>query len=512
MSERPSISFVRLPTLLMAVAVLAVLAFQLPWISRPPFDAHAFRQAQTLATIELFARDGIDLLRPKTNYVGEPGVFVLELSLFQAWCALLYQWFGPHVWLVRASNLVVTLANAALTFAIARRLFDRKTGWGAALLYLLAPLNLLYATCTLIDPSATCVSLVTFLFALRIVRSAEDRTAWLDWAVFLIAATITALIKALYLFPTCILLATTFLEKRRLTLRLFGAGLCLVFAGIVFFFWLRYAQRVNDASPFTRGVSATTLLGFEPLATRDFYNYLARRLLIHLIGPGGALLAIGAVLLACRKRGATGGARAALLMLAVAVLVYYPAFARAHVHDYYSLVIVPYAAILAGFGAMRLANGLAAWIPSVRVASPALVAAFAALLSCVVFLKPFLLGPRPRLSPGPEWLELQRLSAGQFERWSFGMVFVAPDPRLPVPTNLGTDIPEGLYAAGLRGTGHLVASSDAALALWREKRPHYRNLKYVVFFGLEPPLEIVRACGEVIARDEQQKFFACRVR
>jgi hypothetical protein len=496
---------------LILVALLGILALQLPWIARPPFDAHSFRQAQTLSTIELFALEGIDIAHPKANYVGEPGVFVLELPLFQAFCALLYKWWGSHVWLVRLVNLLFTFGNAALTCAIARRLFNREAGFAAMLIYLFAPLNLLYMTSTLIDPSAAFCSLAAFLVALRIIlhpNETDGRAGMGSWAAFALACVITALIKTLYLFPTCMLLAATFLARRRLSARLLAAGLCMAAAVGFFSLWLRHSQHVNDASYFTRGVSPTTLIGFEALTSASYYREIARRVLVHLAGPVGTVLATIGVIAALTGRTAPASAvRFPVVLLSASVFVYFFAFPKANQHDYYALVMSPYACIVAGFGATevsrRLFRGRIGWLaPFVQ---PAAVAIMAAVLSTAMFLK------KARLAPDPAVYELQQLSEGRFERWSFGMVFVAPDPRFPIPGNIGSDVPGALYATGLRGTGRLVADGASALAVWNEQRPHYQHLKYVVFHGLNPPLEIVRACRETIVADDARKWFAYRV-
>jgi len=329
------------------------------------------------------------------------------------------------------------------------------------------------------------------------------------WAVFALACILTAMAKTLYLFPTCVLLAATFVARRKLSPQLLAAGLCVVFAVGLFFLWLRHSRQVNDASYFTRGINPTTLLGFKPLITIDFYQNIGRRVLLHLMGPGGALLAGLAVMTSMARRAAT--ARDAgfwVAVLVASVSGYLLAFAAANYpHDYYSLIVSPHACIIAGLGVAELTRRAAASrIGVARVlARPAIVVLVAAVFSAVVFVK------RPRIIPDASLLELQRLSEGRFERWSFGMVFFGPDRRLPLPANVGTDMPEALYATGLRGTGRMAADGRSALAVWNEQRAHYEHLKYVVFYRLKPPPEIVRACREVIVADEAREWFAYRV-
>lgn len=496
---------------LLIIALFGVLAIQLPVISRPPFDAHCFRQAQTLSTIDLFDLEGIDMTRPKTNYVGEPGVFVLEFPLFQAFCAWLYGWFGSHVQIVRLVNLLFTFANAGLTFALGRRLFGREAGMAAALIYLFAPLNLQYMTSTLIDPSVITFSLIAFLAAWHILqpKDTEGSPRLIVWLVFLVASVITALIKVLYLFPICVLMAATVLQRRKLSVRLVGTGLGLSVAGIAFWTWLAHARQVNDESYFTQQINATVLLGFKPLSTWAFYQEMARRLAVYLAGPLGMLLAVFAVQSAFSIRGPRqSSARFSLAVLACCVAGYLLAFPKVNLpHDYYSLMVSPYFCLLAGFGVGEMASRAArqsGW--KVWFGNAGIVVLIVVAVSTGFFFR------QPRLQPDPRLLDLQQRSQAVFEPWSFGMVFTAPDPRLPLPPNIGSEQPEALYATRLRGTGHLVADSPAALAIWQAKRPHYKNLKYVVFYGLTPPPEIVAACRETIVSDNANKWHAYRVK
>jgi hypothetical protein len=504
----------RLSLFLIVSAAVGVLALQLPWLSRPPYDAHAFRQAQTLSTIELFAREGIDLAHAKANYVGEPGFFVLEFPLFQAVCALLYDWFGAHVWIVRLLNLIIGFGNAGLTFSIGKRLFGREAGLAAVLLYLFAPLNSTYLTSTLIDPSGILFSLAAFLCALRIVHPSETRPAGAGvWSAFASACLLAALIKPLYLFPTCVLLGGTLLTERRLSGPIVGSVACVGVSIGVFLLWLRHGQAVNNAFYFTRGISATTVVGFQPLATMTFYDQMARRIAFHLAGPGGAILAAFAAFTNLRHGRTRAPFPFFIAILSVSIFGYLLLFPIANQHDYYALVLSPYACVLGGLGAVEMFRWAATIHPHTAwFSKPAFPALAAVALSLCVFLKPSIVSKQHRIAPNWYFQELDRLSKGRFEPYSFGMVFVAPDPKLPMPTNLGSDVPQALYATRLRGTARLVTNSDSALAIWNTVAPHYQQLKYVVFYGVRPPPEIVKASREVIASDDVRQWFAYRLR
>lgn len=499
----------RAAALLGLVALIGVLALQLPWLGRAPFDAHNFRQTQTLATIELFAKDGIQLAHAPTNYVGEPGVFVLELPLYQALSALLYHVLGPHTWIPRVLNLAATLANALLIGLIGRRLFDRQTGAAAALIYLFAPLNLVYMTSVLIDPSAITLALAAFASAHRILHPArtEAPAPAATWCILVLACACTALIKTLYLFPTCLLLAATFLARRKVSARMVGIGLCIVLGVGLFALWLKHGRQINDSSYFTRGVNPTTLLGFGPLASPAFYDVIARRFFIHIAGPGGSLLALAALSWVILRPGdeSARAARFPLVVLLGTVVGYWACFAKVNFpHDYYSLIVSPFGCLLAAAGAGAVARQVTrrwpaeAWSARATVGVAGLVAA----MSIGWFFY------RAPLRPNPELVRLENLIRDRIERHSFGMVFAGPDMPLPVHA----DSPALLYAAGVRGTGRTVPDPAGAVALWREFRPHYRHLRYVVFYKLSPPDEITRDCDTRVIDDPANRLVVFAVK
>src|SRR6266516_7109095 len=100
----------------MIAALVTELWLRLIRLSCPPYDAHNFRQTQTLSTIEFFHADGIDLLHPRTIYTGYPGTFVLELPAFQAIAATLYNILGPKIEVVRILNILLGAVTLWLLF------------------------------------------------------------------------------------------------------------------------------------------------------------------------------------------------------------------------------------------------------------------------------------------------------------------------------------------------------------------------------------------------------------
>lgn len=486
-------------TVFALVAVIVVATLELPQLDRPPFDNfNHFRQSQTLGTIELFDERGIDLLRPPTNYVGEPGVLVLELPLFQAAAALLRRAVEPSVAIVRAANLIVTLASAALVVLIGRRLVEPTAAILAALIYLVSPLNLGYMTSLLMDPLAVLFALAAFHAAL--VAADDPRGSGLvrhPW--FGALAAIAALMKALYLFPVLVLLVVTALRGEshlRAALRL---CLWMLPAGLGLLLWTRHASEVNDASYFTMGIAPLGLLGVSGLSSADWWLSMGKRLFGWSVGPVAGVLAVAgwawAVLDVLRRRPA--GASGRLMMLTSASVVgYWLAFADINMpHYYYSLIAVPFLALASADVMARLAATARAHraVPAFVVLGLAAAGA-----SVAFFLQRS--GGMP-FAPEPHLLALRDKAGQSFRRHEFAMVFIHED-RGPKLTAALEPVPAAMIALGLRGTAVVVQDGHQALSIWGSERPHYRHLRYVVFYGLPPEPEIVREFPQQMLSDD----------
>src|SRR5262245_36999710 len=221
---------------LVGIALAVGLWLRLIGISYPPYDYHNFRQCQTLSTIETFYSQGIDLLHPKTLYMGDPWIFVLELPLFQGLAALLYHVFGPHLEVVRFLNILIGAATFWLLYRITDYLVDGATAVLTVVVYWLAPLNISYQRSMLLDPLAVFCGLLSFYCLARLIdaggahQNAGDRRGeWARFATFAIATWLTALIKALCLWPAVLLLGWGLWRRRfRLNARFLQIVLVLV--------------------------------------------------------------------------------------------------------------------------------------------------------------------------------------------------------------------------------------------------------------------------------------------
>jgi 4-amino-4-deoxy-L-arabinose transferase-like glycosyltransferase len=500
----------RVVTLAIVAATLIGLLLRFAYISAPPYDWHAFRQTQTLSTIEAFFRDGLDFLHPRTLYMGYPGVFVLELPIFQAFCALLYHAFGPHLEIVRIVNIFIGAGTAWVLYLAIAHLLDRPTAILTALIYWLAPLNVIYQRSTLIDPLGVFCGILSFYtFSVLAIPRAQLGTLGPTriragfFLAFVVSTWFAAMIKALYLWPSTLLFGWAyFTRKLKWDARMASFFAVFMVSGFSFLLWNRYAARVNDLSPFTRGVRPTSLLGMSALIDPEYYLTMIVRRPKWWLGLVPVLLYPVGLLAVWKQRRL---ARTAVLLLLIFIpptyLVVFSFINRPH--DYYQLIIAPFLAVIPANAILWLASPC-----EEESATPEHSLKWAFLLCGGILLSTPLVylfwahGGRPDARN----LAFERLCAGKISRGTTGMLFVAEGYT---SATANSDLPQFLYAAGLWGCARVVKNDSAAKQYFDEFGPAFSNLEYVVFCGLARPLWTplgFSACYE----DPSQNFYVFR--
>ncbi len=497
---------------LVLAVFLAGLALRLVGLSAPPYDSHSFRQTQTLSTIEDYYANGIDLLYPKTIYMGYPGTFVLELPLFQATAALLYRVFGPHLEIVRLLNILLGAGATWLVFKITCRFLGCVTGIVAAMIYWFAPLNIIYQRSMLIDPAAVLCGLLCFHQMAKLLvpevksdAKSPDNT-FRDFAVFAMAALLTALIKALYLWPAVLLLGQHLLARRgRVDRKIAQIIAVFALAGICFLAWNVHAMRVNDLSPFTRGVKPTSLLGFSALLDPEYYRDLFLHRTKRWLGAIGILFyVLGAVVLWLQRKNSSDGK--ALFLFFMIPPTYLVCFANINrPHDYYQLVITPFLAIIAASGVVWLGKLLIPRVAHTKTVERGLLASAATLFVMVSAVTLLVVMRHPNLDPG--LIQFEKLCAGKFEPRRPAMVLVN---RRTANRNPNSYIPEFIYAAHLWGFGHTVEDDLDARRYFDELAPAFSKLDYVVFYGTPFPTWIPQKEYREFLHDDEHRLYVFR--
>jgi len=496
---------------LQALAVLALivgLVLRFLRFDNPPFDAHSFRQCQTLFTIDDFYWNGIDFFYPKTNYVGNPGVFVLEAPVFQAIAAALYHVFGPHIEVVRALNILCGVGTTAVLYWITARLLDRRTALLATLIYWLASLNILFQRSTLLDPMAVLFALASFHALIVVLRPhPEDESlrcprTLARFAGFALATCLVAVMKALYLWPSVLLLGWEFARRRfRFEPRIALATGVFFVSGILFLGW-NYHCRVANQNGYYHDLKPTSLLGLGKLIDPMFYWQMKAR-------PGEWLGPIGMVLYpvglwAVWKRRDETEKASTVWLLALIPPSYLFVFPNINLpHNYYQLIITPFLAIVAAMGL--------GWLASLPVFSSAETEAprsalLGAGLVALILASPFTYLVWKNFSKAtPEVLAFQELCARCLQPRSIGIIFVSE--KLNPYHIVDYPLPEFLYGAKLQGFGRPVKDTEQARRFYQELLPYCRDLRYVVFYGISPGwFEAENA--RIVKRDDGHQFYA----
>jgi len=508
----------RIASFVLLFGLALSLGLNLVNINRPPFDGHNFRQCQTLWTIETFAHEGIDLLKPKTNYVGQVGVLVLETPIYQAMAAYVYRISGGSLVWVRFLNIVISLATAGLLYFTARRFMSASAALTTSGFFLAAPLQITYMSSFLLDPLGTFLALAAFTLLHRwLYPSAvvgEKGCFSGSLLLFALTAILVALIKPLYLFPAVILslfsLAEDLTQKNWPWRKVMILAITTTPALTAIILWQHHASLVNAQSGYA--LSPMAHLGQGKLLSGVWYNDVGRRILWS--GPGGAGLlaafgwAVSAFLYYRRGR----ELRELILPVVTFGSVFGYHFVFADIvfpHDYYTIVTLPFICMAAAF---TIETVLPNWPPLSRsklyLNSPRLVLTVV-ILGClgicglgVVVKKRFVIIQ--------SMVKLRELGRGHFEKGAPAMIFISPDLS---PGGLPPhEAPAALYALGLVGRAIIVQDGAQTLEQYPSQRALVPTPKYFVFFGLQPPQGIIPAGAEPIISDAEGRLWAWRTK
>lgn len=325
-------------------------------ISSPPFDAHSLRQTQTLSTIADFHENGVDLLYPKTHYAGYPGYFALECPLYQAAMAWLWNIFPHSIAAIRFYNILIGIFTGWLLYLIANLFLPKKTSAAAAIIFLLAPLNIFCSRSILLEPTGIFLAL-TLIYLYFKIGPINNPKSLVLFLLFSICLCVSALIKALYLFPLLVIFAATLYGKDKKTTGLYAISFSL--ALFLLFLWMAHANAVNNSSIFLEGKTAIKHLGCLSLFNPLFWPTMAYRAAIK-IAPGPAFwLLLFSLFLAFFKNGIDKKSVYLLRICWVIILGFLCLFADINLpHDYYQLILTPFTSLLIAFAAFYLLDQL----------------------------------------------------------------------------------------------------------------------------------------------------------
>ncbi len=225
------------PKILSGACLLGIIAFHCIYAGM----GHPHYRDQHLGTALVYAREGVDLLRPiivgfNANNAPTPQ----EFPIWQAAASLPMRWFGE--WFGWA-NIVSLLLFATALYPVWRlgvALGDSAVGWWAIALLLCQPLVWIYAGTASTDGTSLAAAIWFFYCGYRLLEG-RKRTLW----AVATAATgaLAATLKLPFMMAAGIGLAIVLLVSYRRELGAWLAmGASAVFAACVFFLWTRYTD------------------------------------------------------------------------------------------------------------------------------------------------------------------------------------------------------------------------------------------------------------------------------
>ena len=347
---------------LIFITILLGLLVRTYKINGPVADWHSHRQADTASVSNIFLRDGIDILHPKYHDLSNvqsglenpQGYRMVELPIYNSICVIFSKTFNTNIDLSsRLVSIIFSLFSALLIFLICLRitkLFLPSLLSMAVFLFL--PLSIYYSRTILPEPAAVFFMLLSlYTFPLNLFVSG------ISLSLSMLIKPYTALIIFPYLLTHLILHKKTYLNlKSFVKLILFS-----VIALVPFFMWRQWIGQFPEGIPksdwlLNNGITTTFPVWFHGY-NLSFLNKLVafrphwwqwlflERISILILGGFGIIpLFLGTVF----KKNYTQQYSFSLI---IGIFLYFVIIAQGNIqHDYYQVLILPFIAILCGFG------------------------------------------------------------------------------------------------------------------------------------------------------------------
>lgn len=336
--------------LLLVLLLLGAALLRAPGITSPPTDIHHVRQSDTASIARNFAREGVDLLHPRIDWAGpDAGTVESELPLYGALTALGWRIVGGHptAWPRALSTLAWLLGGLGLLTLVRRRLDG--PAWAYLALYLLSPLAIAFTRT--IQPDALAIALL--LWALERADRSGDRAGRGAAAAAGVLVGLAVAGKGTLAFaaPLAVLLAV----GRGGPGAFARAALVGIVGAAIPAAWYVHASQTLGAEGASFGIwgaGAHKWAGVAILLDPTTWRALLGTLVVHTLTPVGVVLVIAGGAAARRQSAlrpwVVGLALSGACMVAVAE--------GFRLHNYYQLMLLPFASVLAGAGGLELAR------------------------------------------------------------------------------------------------------------------------------------------------------------
>lgn len=370
------------PNLAVAFVVLFGFFARAATFKSPLLDHHGWRQADTAAIARNFVEERFNPLYPQVDWRGaQPNGYVATgFELSAVIVAAIATMTGFHPEIGRLVSSIAFIASALLVWSIVRRRYGDVAGAGATFLYAFGfPLALYMERAFMNEALLIALSLACLATTQRYLASGG--AGW--WVVTIALGALIGITKPTYLVIVAPV-AGLFIEARGWrALRSPALWALPVIAIGAVALWYRHMHALSLTTNLSFGLF-NKIFDAEIVFSGSFWLRIARRLFRDVLGPVGIVMLVAGLWLAVKQR------RWCELLGAAGFVAYLVAVPGGNLaHDYYQLVLMPVAPLLAGLAISRWHERLAATRGPSRAAVAVSVVLMVAALSTFVRLSSF---------------------------------------------------------------------------------------------------------------------------
>lgn len=338
----------RLEFLFLAAILILALALRLYKIDNPIADWHSWRQADTASVTRVFAKEGVNLFKPRFQDIssipsGKPnpkGYRMVEMPIYNLLHLGMFR-LAPNLGIDRAGRLtsvLVSLVSITFLFLVVRKLSGKRLALVTALLYAMMPFSIYYSRVILPEPLMVALFLISFYLFLG-----AGRLSFIFSSIFLALALLVKPYAAFFILPYFHWWWIHRSDKR------YSFPWLVIYILIAFAPLLAWRTWIKQ---FPEGIPASAWL-YNNLGIRlrpAWFRWLFGERLGKLILGYWGILPFGLGLLSTKK--ADGWTYRLFL---IGVLAYFVIFAGGNVqHDYYQAITTPFISIILASGFLTL--------------------------------------------------------------------------------------------------------------------------------------------------------------
>ncbi len=341
------------------VLIILAVVYRLAHITGPIDNPNDWRQAETAyMTWRMSQESPPEFFASKVPYRGANDVHLAEMPFQPLITSYVYKVMGREsLTAARLVTLTMFAVSALYLFLIVRMVWGAGAAWLVMVIYCWSPLGLFYSRAVHVDFSIIAASHAFLYYGQRFYRDAY----WRHYLFSIIAATIAFAMKAPYCFYLGLPLAAyAFFIARQKNIKVWltlGAVFVLPFTVAWWFNDYRVATEAGFMESLLYPMKWTPELNqqqfFGTVRERldvSRWMIVLRRLWYDVLTPPGVVLALLSCVLLCWRSSWRMGIYIISWLAGLVIYTLLVFRIIAGTHDYYSLVYVPFAAVLMGVG------------------------------------------------------------------------------------------------------------------------------------------------------------------